>query len=197
MQAARYTVMGMILALTWTGFAAAQPAPTSRMSKEDYRAAALTIEIEFKTANRNCNYFSGNANDICVSEAKGKMLMRMAELAYQYQPSPQTWYEYQVVKLETDYATAMEGCDDLTRDDKEFCVLEARADRARRLATAKAKWRAVNPGSLAHDVADAAARKEADQQDANYEAAKQMCVQLVGGAQDLCIDKVRITYGRK
>lgn len=185
-----------LVALLAVNAAAAEPTAFLRMSKEEFRAAALAIETELKSATRNCNYFSGNANDICLAEAKAKMLIGMAELAYQFQPSPHIWYEYQVVRLEADYTVAIEVCDDRTSD-KDVCLREAKLSRANGLEAAKSKWKTSNPSSTTPDNAEVAARKEAEQQDANHTAAKALCSLLPGGAKALCLDKVRVTYGSR
>lgn len=185
-----------IVALLAVNAAAAEPAAFLRMSKDELRAAALAIETELKSATRNCNYFSGNANDICLAEAKAKMLIGMAELAYQFQSSPLLWYEYQVVRLEADYTVAIEVCDDRTSD-RDVCLHEAKAGRAKGLEAAKSKWKTSNPSSTAPDNAEVAARKEAEQQDANHTAAKALCNLLAGGTKTLCLDKVRVTYGSR
>ena len=65
------------------------------MSKEQYKSLEK-LEAEYKVDKAGCNSFAGNANDICVAEAKGKMNIAKAELEAKYKPSAKTRYDARV-----------------------------------------------------------------------------------------------------
>ena len=54
------------------------------MSKGDYKAAKDRISADYKAEKAACEKFSGNANDICVEQAKVKESVARAELEASY-----------------------------------------------------------------------------------------------------------------
>ena len=109
------------------------------MAKADYQAGKGAITAEYKSARAACNSFSGNANDICVLEAKGKERVALAELEASYKPGAKTKYDARVAKAEADYSVAKERCDDLAGNPKDVCVKEAKAAQISAKADAKAQ----------------------------------------------------------
>ena len=97
------------------------------LSKTDYNAGKDRIDAEYKPAKAACASFSGNANDICVAEAKGHEKVSRAELEASYKPTTKNFYEVRIAKAEADYGVAKEKCDDLSGNSKDVCVKEAKA----------------------------------------------------------------------
>ena len=54
-------------------------AMAANMSKSDYKAGNVRIAAEYKSAKAGCRILSGNANDVCMAEAKGKSNVAAAE----------------------------------------------------------------------------------------------------------------------
>ena len=96
------------------------------LSKADYQAGKDRIAADYKTARGACNSFSGNANDICAAEAKGKQNVAQAELEASYKPSAKSSYKARVARAEADYAVAKEKCDAFAGDAKDNCLKEAK-----------------------------------------------------------------------
>ena len=92
------------------------------ISKSEYKTAENNIAVEYKSAKAKCGSLAGNANDICVEEAKGKRKVAKAELEARYKPSKKADYEVRVAKAEAEYAVAKEKCDDKAGNDKDVCL---------------------------------------------------------------------------
>ena len=75
------------------GLAFSVDAMDKGMSKEQYKSHEKSIEAEYKADKARCDSLAGNANDICVAEAKGKMNIAKAELGAKYKPSAKSRYE--------------------------------------------------------------------------------------------------------
>jgi len=73
-----------------------------------------------------CNSLSLNANDVCVTEAKGKKNVAEAELEADYKPSAKTQYNARVAKTDADYDVAREKCEGLNGAFRSMCRNEAK-----------------------------------------------------------------------
>lgn len=120
------------------------------MSKDDYKASKDRIVAEYKSAKAGCDSFAGNANDICIVEAKGKENIALADLDASYKPTTSSHYKAHVAKAEAAYATAKEKCDDHAGNLKDVCLEEAEAAAIAAKADAKAQMKV----SAAKEVAD-------------------------------------------
>jgi hypothetical protein len=195
----------IVLAL---GLAFSAGSMAAGISKADYKAAKDSIGAEYKVAKAGCASLSGNPNDICVAEAKGKEKVAMAELEASYKPSPKTHYEARVARAEADYAVANEKCDDLAGNTKDVCVKEAKAaqtaakaDAKAHMKTSVAKATANEKSADAYNKADsqaAVAHKDAvaDTVNAEYAVAKEKCDDLAGNAKDVCVKEAKARFGK-
>jgi len=120
----RLNTLMLIMAISF-GYSAGPMA--EGLSKDDYKTERARIEATYELDKRGCDSLSGNANDVCEVEAKGKERVAMAELIASYKPGRKTRYEARVAKVEADYAVAKEKCDDLAGNAKDVCVQEAKA----------------------------------------------------------------------
>jgi len=107
------------------------------MSKE-YRSEHEAIENTYKADKAKCKSLSGNAKDICNKEAKGKEKVALAELEAKRKGTPHAQQDVLKAKAEAAYEVAQEKCDDLKGTDKSACKKQAKADKAKALADAKA-----------------------------------------------------------
>lgn len=121
--------------------AAAQAAP---LSKEDAAAEKARIEADYKNQRSACDALAGNAKDICVEEAKGKEKVARAELDYRRDASARNQDKVAEARADAAYAVAKEKCDDFSGDQKDVCVKEAKATKAKAEADAKATHKAGN-----------------------------------------------------
>lgn len=196
-------VIALAISLAFSAGAMAQS-----MSKNDYKASKDRIAAEYKSAKAGCASFSGNQNDICVAEAKGKEKIARAELEASYKPTQKTRYQARVAKAEADYAVAKERCDDKAGNAKDVCVKEAKAAETAAKADAKAQMKTSDANATANEKS-AEARSEANKQaadarkdaaaetiDAQYKVAKEKCDTYAGGAKDRCLDQAKARFGK-
>jgi hypothetical protein len=167
------------------------------ISKDAYKAEKDRIAAEYKSAKAGCSSLSGNENDICVAEAKGKEKVAMAELEASYKPSRDARHQVSVAKAEANYAVAKERCNDLAGNAKDVCVKEAKAAETAAKADAKAQLKSSDANATASEKS-AEARKDAsaDKRDAEYKVAKEKCDAFAGGAKDQCLDQAKARFGK-
>ena len=194
-------VIALAVSLMFSAGAMAQS-----LSKSDYEAGKDKIAAEYKSAKASCASLSGNANDICEAEAKGKEKVAKAELEARYEPTAKNRYKAVVAKAEADYAVANEKCDDKAGNDKDICVKEAKAVETRLKADAEAQMKTAEANKAAGEKSaeagakakeeGAAARQEAatDKRDADYAVAKEKCDSLASSAKDTCLNEAKAKF---
>lgn len=199
------TIKSIALAITLAFSAGAM---AEGMSKTDYKAGKDKISAEYKTSKASCGSLSGNANDVCVAEAKGKEKVAKVELEATYKPSQKAHYEARVAKAEADYDVAKEKCDDLAGNTKDVCVKEAKAAETTAKADAKTQMKTADANATANDKTTEArsdaskktvdARKDAavDKSDAQYAVAKEKCDAYSGAAKDTCLSKAKVSFNK-
>ena len=128
-------IIGVLAAagLALTGAAAAAP-----ISKDQYKAENARIEAAYKADKDACAGKNGNAKDVCIERAKAKEKVAKAENEAAYKDTEKARYDARIAKAEADYSVASEKCDDLSGNQKDACVKEAKAAEARAKADAKA-----------------------------------------------------------
>lgn len=183
-------------------------AMAQNISKTEYKAGKDKISAAYKTEKSACSSLSGNANDICEAEAKGKDKVALAELEVSYKPTAKNRYEVGVAKAEAAYGVAEQRCDDQAGNAKDVCVKEAKAAQTAAKADAKAQLK-TSEANLTADEKTAAARAtarekttdarkdaKADKNEADYVVAKEKCDTYAGGAKDKCLDQAKINFGK-
>lgn len=180
--------------LAVAGSAAAQ-APSAPMSKDSYTTAKNDADAQYKADKAACASLSGNANDICVAQAKGKESAAKADAAAAYENTPKARETARVAHAQANYGVAIEKCDDLAGNPKDVCVKEAKSGLVKGKANAKVDRVAAD---TSHDAAvkQADARKEAnsDKRDAEYKVAIEKCDVLAGPAKDSCVGTAKMQY---
>jgi len=156
------------------------------MPKEQYQAEKSRIEADYKTGRQACDSLAGNAKDICVEEAKGKEKIAMAELDAQRSPSASNNEKVVKARAEATYAVAKERCDDLSGNQKDVCVKEAKAARTKAEADAKASRK----------VSETRAEAAGDKRDAQYKAEVEKCDALAGDAKSSCVNSAKTKFGK-
>lgn len=190
------------------GLAFSAGAMAQGMSKNDYQGEQDRIAAEYKAGKTTCASLSGNANDVCIAEIKGREKVLTAELDAAYRPSRKASYAARVAKAEADNGVARERCNGLAGNAKDVCVKEATAAETAGKADAKAQLKTAEANDTANQKS-AKARAEADSKgidartdaatdkiDAQYEVAKQKCDEYAGGAKDRCLDQAKLSYGK-
>lgn len=167
------------------------------MSKDAYKVETDRIEAEYKAAKAACNKFSGNAEDVCKAEAKGKQRIAEADLDAKNQGTAKAHMDARNARAEAAYLVARERCDDLAGNAKDVCVKEAKAAETRAKADAKADRRVADARKDAGERT-AEARKDAAEakRDADYQVAIERCDRLAGDAKDACVKEAKARFGK-
>jgi hypothetical protein len=197
------TTIAVAISLTFSAGAMAQT-----ISKKDFKNSMGSIETQYKSDKTNCKSLSGNANDICMAEAKGKEKVAKADLNARNKNTNEARYEALVAKAEADYSVAKEKCDDLAGNVKDVCLKEAKAAEIAAKADAKSQMTVSNADKKANKES-AEAQKEAqdksadahqdaatEKRNAEYTVAKEKCDALAGGDKDSCMNQAKLNYGK-
>jgi hypothetical protein len=189
------------------GLAFSANAMAEGMSKKQYKAQEKTISVDYKAAKRGCASLAGNANDICVADAKGKKSVAKAELAFKAKPTISNRYDARVAKADADFSVAKEKCDDKAGNDKDVCVKEADAAKVHAMTDAEAQMKTSKADAAANEkstdantkametAADAHKGAAAEKREADYAVAKEKCEALAGNAKDLCMSEAKVHFG--
>jgi hypothetical protein len=107
------------------------------MSEENYATAKNNAATQYKIDKDACSSLRGNANDICMAEAKGKEDVAKAEAEVAYENTPKTREGARIAHAQADYNVTIERCDDLAGKRWDACVKEAKAELVKGKADAK------------------------------------------------------------
>lgn len=178
------------------------------MSKADYKTAAAHISTQYKEDKAACKAMTGNAQDICIEEAKGKENIAKAELEETYHPSEKRRYNVRLAKADAVYEVAKEKCDDLAGNAKDVCRKEAKSAYVAAKADANVVEKTSDANTTARDKkddanatahaakADAQRDAETKKRDAAYGVAKEKCDALADTAKTRCIKDAKAMYGQ-
>ena len=181
--------------IAYTGVAAA--ADNHGMSHDQYKAEKDRIESQYKADSAHCKSMKGNADDVCKAEAKGKEKVATAELEANYKNTAKARYDARVAQADADYDVAKEKCDDMSGNQKDVCVKEAKAAHTKAKADAKVA-RADRDATRKAEEKRADARQDArdDTRDAQYKVAIEKCDGMKGTAKDQCVRDAKAHYGK-
>jgi hypothetical protein len=191
-------LMISLLAAAGIAFAgAAGAADNKTMSRDAYKADKDKIEAQYKADKERCSSLSGNAKDVCQAEVKGKEKVAKAELEANYKNTDKARNDARVAKADADYDVAKEKCDDMSGNQKDVCVKEAKAAHTKAKADAKV---AKVDNKTAHNSAEKRAdvRQDAreDTRDAQYKVAVEKCDAMTGAAKDQCVKNAKVRFNK-
>lgn len=179
----------------------------SGISEAEHASAKEAISARYMADETACKSLSGNAEDICRKEAKGRERIAEAELEARYKPSDENRYALRAVKAEMAYDIAKEKCDDYSGNVNDVCVKEAEAAFVTAREDAKVSEKTAEARATAQektDDANATAREETSEvrkdaarakRDASYATAKEKCDALAGEAKTNCLSDAKSRYG--
>jgi chromosome segregation ATPase len=172
----------IIAALLALGLAAAGPAlAEERMTREAYKAERDRIEAEYNAAKERCDKLSGNAEDVCETQAKADRRIAEANLDARNKGTAKARADARLVRADAQYDVAKQKCDELSGNAKDVCVKDAKAAHARARAEAKA---------------DRSADASTATRETDYRAALARCDRLNGDPRATCIAEAKAKYGR-
>jgi hypothetical protein len=191
-------LMISLLAAAGIAFAgAANAAGTTTMSRDAYKADKDKIEAQYKSDKERCSSLSGNAKDVCQAEVKGKEKVAKADLEANYKNTDKARNDARVAKADADYDVAKEKCDDLSGNQKDVCVKEAKAAHTKAKADAKvANVSNKVSANAAEKKADARQDARKDTRDAQYKVALEKCDAMSGAAKDQCVKDAKVHFGK-
>jgi hypothetical protein len=167
------------------------------MTKNEVKAQEDRIAAEFKSGKARCDQLSGNAEDVCMAEAKGKEKVAKAELeARRKDNTPQALYDVRVAKADAAYDVAKEKCDDHSGNAKDVCMKDAKAALTTAKADAKVEREAGKNQARSHErVSEAQVDAAQDKRKAEYAAARERCDNYAGDAKDRCLADAKNRHG--
>lgn len=118
------------------GFVFSAGAMADGMTKRQYQFLEKNIETEYAAARKACKSRVGNALDICIVQANGRMNVARAELEAGYDPSTRNRYKAREAAISANYAVAIEKCDDASDNSRGTCVKHAKSARTHEIAIA-------------------------------------------------------------
>lgn len=119
----------LTLAMSFSGLAMADnmpTLPTGKMSQESYNTAKAKADTAYDAAKMKCDRFSGNAKDVCITEAKAAKAKSEAS-AKMTRETTEARQEAGEVSREVEYKIEIEKCDQYSGDAKESCLSSAKA----------------------------------------------------------------------
>jgi hypothetical protein len=167
------------------------------MSKDVYTEAKARADTQYKADKEACAAKSGNANDICVADAKGKESVAKADAEAAYERTPKSRETARVAHAQANYDVAIEKCDDLAGNGKDVCVKEAKAQLVKGKSEAKVdRVTADTRQDAAGKQADARKEAQADERDAEYKVAIEKCDTQAGTAKEACVSGAKLRFGK-
>ena len=187
-----------LLAAAGIAFAGtAGAADNKTMSRDAYKAQENRVEAQYKADKERCSSLTGNAKDVCQAEAKGNEKVAKAQLEADYKNTDKARNDARVAKADADYDVAKEKCDDLSGNQKDVCVKEAKAAHAKAKADAEvAKVDHKVSANSAEKRADVRKEAREDTRDAQYKVAIEKCDVMSGAAKDQCVKDAKVHYGK-
>jgi hypothetical protein len=184
----------LLVMLVITGFSGAARADT--ISKEAYDTANSEADVTFETAKQKCRSFSGNAQDICLAEAKGAHSVARANAEANYKGTEYWRLKAAKSKVEAEYQIAKERCDDLSGNKKDICQQEAKAEKTKGYEAAKLASKSAE-ATTEFMKTEKEAKEKAGQavRDADYKVALEKCDQFSGQTKEQCVHDAKNKFG--
>ena len=113
------------------------------ISSDEYKREKDRVEADAKAAKANCKTMKDNAKDICEAEAKGKEKLAKKELDYRKNPNDKNRADVEKMKAEVAYEVAKEKCEDQKGAEAATCKKNAKSDKDKAMADAKANRKTV------------------------------------------------------
>lgn len=166
-------------ALATCGLLLAAGVQAQTMGAAEHKAGKERISAEYKAATSACGSLAGNAKDVCIEEAKGKEKVAKAELEHHRTGKADDLRKLEMAKADAAYEVAKERCDDKTGNDKDVCVKEAKAAKAKAEVGIKGSRSAMN-----------------DKTEADYKVAAEKCDAMSGDAKASCVSAAKARFGK-
>jgi hypothetical protein len=141
-----------------------------------YDAKVERAESAYKIAIAKCDALKGNAEDICVAEAKKTREMTQGNAKAVHERTAESRSDADKGTAGAELKLAKQKCDELDGNKHDVCVKEAELKHTQ----------AVTATDANEEVAEAHDEAHEDVSDAKYKLAMEKCESLEGDAQDVC-----------
>jgi hypothetical protein len=111
---------------------------TNQEAKDAYYAAADKAAADYRDARLKCDVLNGNAQDVCVEQAKAAQTRAKGEAEALYLNTRKARQKARTDIANADFAVAKAMCGSKTGKDKDACIKQANAVQEHALADAKA-----------------------------------------------------------
>ena len=163
----------------------------------EYSKAKDVLQGDKKAWLAKCGIKTGAEKSLCKVEAKGAYDIALAELKVKYEPSPKHSEALRKARAEVEYDIAKEKCGQLSGNQKDVCMKDAKTALVAAKANAKtARVSAETKANAAEKVAEVRADGAKDTHDAAYAAAKERCDTFSGDSKDRCVAEVKARFGK-
>lgn len=167
------------------------------LTSAELSSGKARIQSEYAANIQGCASKSGNANDICMAEAKGKKAIALAELNHQHKPSIKNQYKVSMAKDEAAYDVAKQKCDDLSGNPKDVCLKEAKSAWVAAKSDAKVQMKTSATNAEARsDNEEVREDAAADKRAAALKVAEEKCEALANTAKAQCLEAAQAKFGK-
>ncbi|WP_251777213.1 hypothetical protein [Caldimonas mangrovi] len=149
--------------------------------KTVYEQAQATAKAQYDTARKQCDSLSGNAKDVCVTEAKATRTTAEARAKASYEGTPKAQQKAAEDVARAEYSVAKERCDERSGNAEDVCEKDAKAAYERAKAEAR----------LDKTVGEARQEAVEHKREATIDAQAERCDSLAGDAKAACLDRAR------
>ena len=109
------------------------------MTPEYHSVEMKGIKDQYQIELEDCALITGNAMQLCNVQAMAKQNIDLAKLENDYHPTTKNRLKANVVKVNADYAVAIERCADMTGAEKIGCMKEAKTAKIAELVKVKSE----------------------------------------------------------
>lgn len=94
-------------------------------AKDKYHATKKAVKTEYEMAKERCEAMNGNAEDVCMKDAKAKYQSDKAN-AKAMKKAEKAQIEADETSMKAEYKAARERCDTLNGSAKDACIAQAK-----------------------------------------------------------------------
>lgn len=145
-------------------------------AKAIYEAAAEHAASEFRDAHVKCDALNGNAQDVCIAEAKARQTHAKGEAEAHYKNTAKARIKAHTDLVHAEYVVAEVRCGSKAGKDKDICIKEAKATRAAAIAEAKVDKKVNAEYSAARFDRETAIKIAGEKCGASSDAGKERCL---------------------
>lgn len=127
-----------VLSVAALGIGAAVDMPATLMSRDDHRAAERALQARARLAMAQCREGAPPERRLCRARVRAETRVREAELEARYHGTIAAAEEARLARVRAEYDVAKVRCRLKADDGALACLREARQDRARAIAAARA-----------------------------------------------------------